>query len=43
MYVQAFQQNHGGYGATVAVAVFVVIMVFSALQLRIVKLGGQES
>jgi multiple sugar transport system permease protein len=41
MYVQAFQQNHGGYGATIAVAVFVVILACSALQLRLVKLGGE--
>jgi multiple sugar transport system permease protein len=41
MYVQAFQQNHGGYGAAIAVAVFVVILLASALQLKIIKLGGE--
>ncbi|HVO21146.1 MAG TPA: sugar ABC transporter permease [Anaeromyxobacter sp.] len=41
MYVQAFQQNHGGYGATIAVAVFVVILLASALQLKVIRLGGE--
>ncbi len=32
IYRQAFQQNHGGYGATVAMMLFLAIVVFSTLQ-----------
>jgi multiple sugar transport system permease protein len=37
IYKQAFQMNKGGYGATVALALFVVIIVFSVLQYQVLR------
>jgi multiple sugar transport system permease protein len=37
IYKQAFQSNHGGYGATIAVVLFVVIAALSTLQVRAVR------
>ncbi|MEO8240893.1 MAG: sugar ABC transporter permease [bacterium] len=40
IYEQAFQKNAGGYSATLAVALFVVVVVFSALQYQILRIRG---
>ena len=37
IYKQAFQSNHGGYGATVAVVLFVAIAALSTLQFQAVR------
>lgn len=37
IYKQAFQSNHGGYGATVAVALFVAIAALSTLQFQVMR------
>ena len=37
IYKQAFQSNHGGYGATAAVVLFVAIAVASVLQFQILR------
>ena len=42
VYKQAFVQNHGGYGATVALALFIVIVVFSVLQYQVLRARGQR-
>lgn len=42
IYEQAFQKNAGGYAATLAVALFVVVVVFSILQFQILRMRGQR-
>ena len=42
IYEQAFQKNAGGYAATLAVALFVVVLVFSILQFQILRMRGQR-
>ena len=42
IYEQAFQKNSGGYAATLAVALFVVVVVFSVLQFQILRIRGQR-
>ena len=42
IYEQAFQKNSGGYAATLAVALFVVVVVFSVLQYQILRIRGQR-
>ena len=37
---QAFVHNAGGYGATVAVALFVIVIGFSVFQYQILRIGG---
>jgi multiple sugar transport system permease protein len=37
VYKQAFQMNKGGYGATVALALFVIIAVFSVFQYQLLR------
>ena len=37
VYKQAFQQNHGGYGATVAMVLFVIIAALSVLQFQVLR------
>ncbi len=37
IYRQAFQSNHGGYGATVAVALFAAIAALSVLQFQVLR------
>ncbi len=37
IYKQAFQNNHGGYGATIAVALFVAIAALSVLQFQVLR------
>jgi multiple sugar transport system permease protein len=40
MYRQAFQSFHGGYASTVAMALFIVILVASILQYRVLRTGA---
>ena len=40
IYEQAFQKNAGGYSATIAVALFVVVVVFSILQYQVLRIRG---
>ena len=42
IYEQAFQKNAGGYGATIAVALFVIVVAFSVLQFQILRIRGQR-
>ncbi len=42
MYIQAFQQNHGGYAATISIALFVIILITSLIQLRLLRLRGNS-
>ena len=42
IYEQAFQKNSGGYAATLAVALFVVVVVFSVLQYQVLRIRGQR-
>jgi multiple sugar transport system permease protein len=37
MYVQAFSQQHGGYGATISMALFLIIFITSILQIRVLR------
>jgi multiple sugar transport system permease protein len=40
IYEQAFQKNAGGYSATIAVALFVIVVGFSVLQFQILRIRG---
>ena len=40
IYEQAFQKNAGGYSATLAVALFVIFVVFSVLQFQVLRMRG---
>ncbi len=42
IYRSAFQKNHGGYGATVAVVLFVMIVIFSVLQFQLLRARGEQ-
>lgn len=42
IYNQAFERNHGGYGATIAVALFVIVIVFSVLQYQVLRARGER-
>lgn len=42
VYEQAFQKNSGGYAATVALALFVIVIVFSVLQFQLLRIRGQR-
>ncbi len=42
IYRSAFQKNNGGYGATVAVVLFLVIVVFSVLQFQLLRARGGD-
>jgi multiple sugar transport system permease protein len=37
MYQQAFNQQHGGYGATISMALFLIILITSIVQIRILR------
>jgi len=43
IFEQAFQKNNGGYAATVAVALFVIVVAFSVLQLQAARVGRTEA
>ncbi len=40
MYREAFERFHGGYAATISMALFVIILVLSLLQYRFLRAGG---
>lgn len=40
IYEQAFQKNNGGYSATIAVALFVIVLAFSLLQFQVLRMRG---
>jgi multiple sugar transport system permease protein len=42
IYEQAFQKNSGGYAATLAVALFVIVVVFSVLQYQVLRARGDR-
>ncbi|MDW6025404.1 sugar ABC transporter permease [Mesorhizobium sp. BAC0120] len=42
IYREAFQRNHGGYGATIATALFVLIAALSVLQYQVLRARGAE-
>lgn len=42
IYTQAFISNKGGYGATVGLALFVIIVVFSVLQFQALRARGER-
>ncbi|MEO6300204.1 MAG: sugar ABC transporter permease [Paracoccaceae bacterium] len=42
IYEQAFQKNAGGYSATIAVALFVIVVTFSVLQFQILRIKGNR-
>ena len=42
IFEQAFQKNSGGYAATIAVALFVIVVSFSVLQFQILRIRGQR-
>jgi multiple sugar transport system permease protein len=42
VYEQAFQKNAGGYAATIALALFVIVVAFSVLQYQILRIRGQR-
>ncbi len=42
IFEQAFQKNSGGYAATIAVALFVIVIVFSVLQYQLLRLRGEK-
>ncbi len=37
---EAFQNFNGGYSSAIAVALFVIILVFSLVQVRLLRTGG---
>jgi multiple sugar transport system permease protein len=42
MYREAFQLNHGGYASTVAMVLFVIIVVASVLQFQLLRIGARR-
>jgi multiple sugar transport system permease protein len=40
IYEQAFQRNSGGYAATIAVALFVIVVAFSVIQYQALRIKG---
>jgi multiple sugar transport system permease protein len=42
IYEQAFQRNAGGYAATIAVALFVIVVGFSVLQYQLLRIRGAQ-
>ncbi|CDP50034.1 carbohydrate ABC transporter permease [Paradevosia shaoguanensis] len=42
IYVTAFQKSQGGYGATIAVALFVIIIAMSVLQFTVLRARGEK-
>ena len=42
IYEQAFQRNSGGYAATIAVALFVIVVGFSVLQYQLLRIRGDR-
>lgn len=42
IYEQAFQKNSSSYAATIALALFVIVVVFSVLQFQLLRIRGQK-
>lgn len=42
IFEQAFQKNAGGYAATIAVALFVIVICFSVLQFQVLRMRGNR-
>jgi len=42
IYEQAFQKNAGGYGATIAVALFVIVVAFAIFNYQILRIRGEK-
>jgi multiple sugar transport system permease protein len=42
IYEQAFQKNSGGYAATISVALFVIVVIFSVLQYQVLRVWGEK-
>jgi len=42
IFEQAFQKNAGGYAATIAVALFVIVVAFSILQYQVLRIRGAK-
>ena len=42
IFEQAFVHNKGGYAATVAVALFVIVIIFSVLQFQVLRARGER-
>lgn len=42
IYEQAFQKNSSGYAATIAVALFVIVVTFSVLQFQLLRMRGAD-
>ncbi len=42
MYREAFQLNQGGYGASIAVVLVVVIAIISVLQFQLLRIGARR-
>lgn len=42
MYREAFQLNNGGYASAIAMVLFVIIVVVSALQFQLLRIGGRK-
>ena len=42
IFEQAFVHNKGGYGATVAVALFFIVIIFSVLQFQVLRARGER-
>ena len=42
IYSQAFQKNQGGYAAAIAVALFVIVIIFSVLQFQLLRARGEK-
>jgi multiple sugar transport system permease protein len=40
IFEQAFQKNSGGYAATIAVALFVIVIAFSVFQYQVLRIRG---
>ncbi|WP_235815751.1 hypothetical protein [Cypionkella psychrotolerans] len=42
IYGSAFQKNQGGYGATIALILFLLIVVLSVLQYQLLRARGEK-
>ena len=42
IFEQAFVHNKGGYAATIAVALFVIVVAFSVLQFQALRARGEQ-
>jgi multiple sugar transport system permease protein len=40
IFEQAFQKSNGGYSATIALALFVIVLVFSIFQFQVLRIRG---